>query len=221
LDRTLKSLPIEIRLQSSKLTQRGGPNPKCDEHEKFETVGNGDGGGVTCAPHGDAAVKRMSTMPKIELDKKIPIQGTVVMDQANTVLSELVAAGAITAEERARMTLAACPRREQDLLAPFASNGRFHGLVIEHCSTSVAPDTAWTEYERDKNAVALARKRPLFFRVIFVPSLAQSLASNRTAKERQEFADRMEVGLRQRLEGVPARVDHLVSIIVLATQETK
>jgi hypothetical protein len=35
------------------------------------------GGGVTCAPHGDAAVKRMSTMPKIELDKKIPIQGTV------------------------------------------------------------------------------------------------------------------------------------------------
>jgi hypothetical protein len=53
-----------------------------------------------------------------------------------------VAAGAITAEERGRMTIAACPRREQDLLAPFACDGRFQGLAVEYSDTLSVPDPA-------------------------------------------------------------------------------
>jgi hypothetical protein len=98
-----------------------------------------------------------------------------MMDHANAVLSDLVTAGLITAEERGRMTLASCPRRERDLLAPFSGNKPFRHLLVEHCTTSVVADKAWDEYRQDKDAEALAKKRARFFRAIFVPSLAQRL----------------------------------------------
>src|SRR5215469_814446 len=75
-----------------------------------------------------------------------------IMNHANTVLSELVVAGLITAEELGRMTLASCPRRERDLLAPFAEHGQFQGVVVEHSSTTLGADTAWDEYQLDKDA---------------------------------------------------------------------
>jgi hypothetical protein len=101
------------------------------------------------------------------------------MDHANAVLSELVTAGLITAEERGRMTLGSCPRRQRDLLAPFAGHKQFKGLAVEHCTTSVGADAAWAEYQLDKDAEALARKRAPFFRAIFLPSLRQALRPSR------------------------------------------
>ena len=139
-----------------------------------------------------------------------------IMDIANETLAELVASGFVTAEERSRMALAGCPRRESDLLAPFARDGQFEALVVEHCSIAHPPDTAWIEYERDKDAMALATKRALFFRVIFVPSLAEGLAPGRSAQDRQAFADRLEEGIRRRLIDRPARIDHLTGMIVVA-----
>jgi hypothetical protein len=141
-----------------------------------------------------------------------------IMDHANAVLSELVTTGLITAEQRGRMTLASCPRRQRDLLAPFARHGQFKGLRVERCTTSVGADTGWAEYELDKDAEALARKRALFFRAIFVPSLAQALRTSRGAEERQAFGAALEAGLRRRLVDCPTRVDHLVGMIVLAKQ---
>jgi hypothetical protein len=144
-----------------------------------------------------------------------------MMDHANAVLSELVTTSLITAEERARMTLASCPRRERDLLAPFARHGQFKGLRVERSTTSVGADTAWAEYELDKNPETLARKRALFFRAIFVPSLTQALRPGRGAEERQQFSATLEAGLRRRLVDYPARIDHLVGMIVLAKQGTE
>jgi S-adenosylmethionine-dependent carboxyl methyltransferase len=141
-----------------------------------------------------------------------------IMDHANAVLSELVTAGLITAEERRRMTLASCPRRQRDLLAPFAKHKQFRRLLVEHCTTSVVADKAWDEYQLDKDAEALARKRAQFFRAIFVPSLAQALAPSRGPEERQAFGAALEAGLRRRLVDYPTRVDHLVGMIVLAMQ---
>ncbi|HKN28234.1 MAG TPA: hypothetical protein VJY34_10245 [Roseiarcus sp.] len=139
----------------------------------------------------------------------------MVMNPANAVLSELVDAGVITAEERGHMTIAACPRRQSDLLAPFARREEFHRLVVEHCSTSVVTDHSWAEYEIDKDAEALARRRALFFRTIFAPSIARALAPSRSAEMREAFVTQLEAGLRQRLTGNPERIDHLVGIIVL------
>jgi SAM dependent carboxyl methyltransferase len=143
-----------------------------------------------------------------------------MMNHANAELFDLVAGGAITDEERARMTIAACPRREQDLLAPFARGGRFHGLVVEHSSTLSVPDPAWIEFQRDGDAAAFARKRAGFFRAVFVPSMSQALASTHNVEERQIFADRLEEGVRRRIAGSPASLENMVGMITLHKQAT-
>jgi len=141
-----------------------------------------------------------------------------LMDHANAVLTELVDAGVVSVEERSRMTIASCPRRERDLLAPFTERGQFMGLTVEHISTRDIPDGMWTDYALDGDAMALASKRALFFRVIFVPSIVQALAVTRSGEERRAFADRLEEGVRQRLARAPARINSLVGTIVLAKQ---
>jgi hypothetical protein len=156
-------------------------------------------------------------LPSLADDGSIGLAG--IMDHADAVLLELVTTGLITAEERGRMTLASCPRRERDLLAPFAGCGDFKGLALEHCTTSEGADAAWDEYQLDKDVEALARKRALFFRAIFVPSLAQALGPSRSPEERQAFGAALEAGLVRRLVDYPTRMDHLVGMIVLAKQE--
>jgi hypothetical protein len=141
-----------------------------------------------------------------------------MMNHANAELFDLVAAGAITADERGRMTIAACPRREKDLLAPFARDGMFHGLAVEHSSTLSVPDVAWIEFQQDRDAPAFARKRAAFFRAVFVPSMSQALASTRGAAERQMFADRLENGVQRRIAANPASLENMVGIIVLNKQ---
>src|SRR5215469_10461144 len=141
-----------------------------------------------------------------------------IMDHANEVLSELTIAGVITAEERRRMTLASYPRRQRDLLVPFADHGQFQGLVVEHCATLPVADTAWDEYQLNRDPEELARKRAGFFRAVFVPSLAQALGPSRGTKERQAFSAALEAGLERRLVECPTRIDHLVGMIVLAKQ---
>lgn len=148
-----------------------------------------------------------------------PTGFATLMNQANSVLSDLVVKGLIRAEERGRMTLASCPRRERDLLAPFARNQQFQGLTVEHCVTSVVADTAWEEYLGDKDAEALAGKRARFFRAIFTPSLAQALRPERGPDERQAFSTALEAGLRARLVGHPAPIEILAGRIVLAKQK--
>jgi hypothetical protein len=143
------------------------------------------------------------------------------MDHANAELAEMVADGAISVEERGRMTIAACPRCEQDLLAPFARDGQFQGLVVEHSSTHPVPDTAWIAFVQDNDAESLARKRALFFRVIFVPSLSQALLPTRSPKERTAFADRLEEGMRRRVVDNPASLENMVGIIALNKQGAK
>jgi SAM dependent carboxyl methyltransferase len=72
-----------------------------------------------------------------------------IMDQANAVLAEMLADGAIMAEERVRMVLAAHPRRKCDLLAPFARHGHFQHLSVEDFEMPELPDAAWIDYEPD------------------------------------------------------------------------
>jgi hypothetical protein len=141
-----------------------------------------------------------------------------IMDQANAVLGEMVIAGAITAEERTRMVLRAYPRRKADLLAPFPHDGHFQHLTVEDFEMSVLTDAAWNEYERDGNKENLATKHALFFRAVFMPSLASALTRVRAgdAEALRIFGDRLEVGLKQRVASQPAAMHSLVQTIVLA-----
>jgi len=141
-----------------------------------------------------------------------------LMDQANVVLSDLVARKIVGTQERDQMGLAIYPRSEAELLAPFSRDGKFNGLTVEQCVTLPVPDKVWEEYMRNKDAEALARKRAGFFRAVFAPSLAEALQPNRSPQERADFLAALEDGLRARMVSHPAPADNLVRIIVLAKQ---
>jgi hypothetical protein len=53
-----------------------------------------------------------------------------VIDHGNAVLTEMVDAGAIGADERKQMVLGTYPRRRSELLAPFEQEGRFQNLRV-------------------------------------------------------------------------------------------
>ena len=141
-----------------------------------------------------------------------------IMDQANAVLGEMVADGAITSEERTRMVIGSYPRRKRDLLAPFERDGRFQGLSLEVIEISELPDAAWTDYEQDGNKEALATKHALFFRAIFMPTLASALDRMREgdAEALRVFGDHLEAGLKRRLASQPTAMHSIVQTIVLA-----
>jgi hypothetical protein len=141
-----------------------------------------------------------------------------LMDQANAVLSDLVARKVISTQEREQMGVGIYPRSESELLAPFSSDGHCHGLTVEDCATFPVPDTVWEEYVRDKDPGTLAKKRAGFFRAIFAPSLAQALGPDRHPKERLAFLAALEDGLAARMINYPVPADNVVRIIVLAKQ---
>jgi SAM dependent carboxyl methyltransferase len=141
-----------------------------------------------------------------------------LMDQANVVLSDLVARKIVGTQERDQMGLAIYPRSESELLAPFSSNGQFRGLTAEHCATFSVPDTIWEEYVRDKDPEALAKKRAGFFRAVFAPSLGQALDPKRHPQDRLEFLAALEDGLRARMVSHPVAADNLVRVMVIAKQ---
>lgn len=141
-----------------------------------------------------------------------------VMDQANEVLGEMVADGAITSEERMRMVIPAYPRRKRQLLAPFARDGHFEDLTLEDIVVSELPDGAWTDYEQDGNTQTLATKQALFFRSVFMPSLASALDRVRSgdAESLCAFGDGLEAGLKRRLASQPKAMHSLVQTMILA-----
>ena len=98
-----------------------------------------------------------------------------LLDDANMVLQEMVNDGVLNSEERARMVVPTHPRRRGDLLAPFAGGRAFQELAVEDFVMSEVADSAWDQYERDGNKDCLINKRALFFRSVFVPSLACAL----------------------------------------------
>jgi long-chain acyl-CoA synthetase len=141
-----------------------------------------------------------------------------LMDLANSVLADMVGEGAIRAEERARMALGSCPRRRRDLLAPFDSEGRFAGLIVESCELSSLAEPAWAQYTRDGNKEELATKRARLFRATFAPSLASALTAAGNGAGRA-FADRLEKGLQRRLANHQAPAHTFVQTMVLSKQE--
>ena len=144
-----------------------------------------------------------------------------IFDHANAALEEMVADGAITSEERSRMTLQAHPRRKRDLLAPFERTADFQQLTVEDFAMSEVSDAAWDQYARDKDKEALTTKRTLFFRSIFVPSLACALSPARAGDGEAfaTFADQMDQRLKQRLASQPAEMRSFVQTILLSKKK--
>jgi SAM dependent carboxyl methyltransferase len=144
-----------------------------------------------------------------------------IMDHANAVLVEMVEDGAITADEYERMVLGVWPRRSQDLRVPFASDGRFHDLIVESCETTPLSDAAWADYQRDGNLADLVNKHATYYRATFAPSLASALRLAHKPETCRAFSESLEHKLRQRLVREPTPINSLVETIVLAKQDVR
>jgi hypothetical protein len=140
-----------------------------------------------------------------------------LFEQANEVLKDMVADGAITDDDRAHMVLGAYPRRRSQLLAPFAENVQFQGLTVEHCELSVLPDAAWADYERGTNKQLLVTRQSRFFRSVFAPSLATVIADE---ERRNAFPGRLEEKLSRRLAERPTPFHSFVQTMVLAKRNS-
>jgi DNA-binding transcriptional regulator/RsmH inhibitor MraZ len=136
---------------------------------------------------------------------------------ANEVVAEMVGESAITADDRTRMVLGTYPRCRSQLLAPFAADGQFRRLTVEHCELFVVPDVAWTDYERDGNKLLLLNRHAAFFRAVFVPSLASAVADE---AKRRLFPDRLEEKLKRRLAERPIPFHSFVQTMVLAKRSS-
>ena len=147
-----------------------------------------------------------------------PGSGTceAIGDHADAVIAGMVKEGAISATERSRMVPACWLRQKHDYLAPFARDGRFLNLTVEHCESMPQADAVWEHYERDGNAESLAIKYAAFFRATFLPSLSAALTRADDPEACRSFADRFEGGLRQRLLREPTPTNSRVDTVVIA-----
>ena len=109
-------------------------------------------------------------------------------------------------------------RRKRDLLAPFGANGEFQQLTVESCEMFELPDPAWTDYQHDGDKEAVISKHALFFRSIFVPSLASALTRVREgdAEVVAAFSNQVEQRLKRRLASHPAPMHSFVQTVILA-----
>jgi long-chain acyl-CoA synthetase len=141
-----------------------------------------------------------------------------LMDEANFVLADMVAEGAIRAVERAHMVVGTCPRRTRELLMPFNRDGQFQGLTVECCELATLADPTWAAYEQDGNEEAMASKRARIFRATFAPSLACGLIDPDGSSK---FAAHLENALARRLMSKLVPFNNLVQMMVLAKQNGK
>lgn len=142
-----------------------------------------------------------------------------VMDRAISVLDEMAEEGSIKPQEREQMALGVYPRRREDLLEPF-EEGHFNGLRVEHLEIFNLPDTFWADYERDGDKQSLATRQSLFFRAVFMPTLATALEQVRAGSTEalRNFGDRLQAGLTRRLMDRPHPMHSLVQVLVLAKE---
>jgi hypothetical protein len=131
----------------------------------------------------------------------------------------MVADGAITTDERARMLLLSYPRRKSELLAPFAQAGQFEGLAVEQFEAHTVPDPDWPQYEHDRNGGKLAAKHAGFYRATFMPSLASALEPSRGANGRQQFIDRLADGLKRRLAEDPVPLRVVAQVLLMSKRD--
>jgi len=142
--------------------------------------------------------------------------GQAIAEHADAVIAEMVRDGAISANERSRMVVACWLRLEHEYLAPFQRDGRFLNLTVEHCESTPQADPVWEQYQRDRDAEALAIKHAAFFRATFLPTLVAALTHADDPEARAAFADRFERGLRQRLTREPTPTNSRGDTIVIA-----
>ena len=139
-----------------------------------------------------------------------------LIEAVHHVLGELVAAGLVTTEERAAMTVPIVGRIAKDLLAPFMPKGRFEGLSVEHLDISDAEDRFWHQFQTDQDAAGFGARWAAFLRAAVFGVLVTGLAGGAHDPRAGEFCDQLETGVARRLAAKPEPIKITLAWVVLA-----
>jgi SAM dependent carboxyl methyltransferase len=142
-----------------------------------------------------------------------------VLDAMYGALIDLVDEGFLRPDEVRRMAIPTVGRSRADLEAPFAGNGRFAGLAIEHVEVFLGDDRIWSEVERDRDAAALGARWAAFARASVFPTLALGLDGGRDDPRAAAFSDMLERAMAARLAAAPERMVIPLGRIALVKQE--
>nr|WP_237165958.1 class I SAM-dependent methyltransferase [Mycolicibacterium peregrinum] len=128
-------------------------------------------------------------------------------------LTELIAAGVVTAEEATRMSLPIAGRRAADFTAPFAPSGRFERLEIQHVELIDAEDRIFNAYRSDKDAGAFGTRWADFLRFTAFADLGATLEGG--PDRLTVFYDRLHAGIAARLSAEPEEMRIPIAAVVL------
>jgi hypothetical protein len=98
----------------------------------------------------------------------------------------------LSPEEARRMALPIVGRSRAEFIEPFAQDGKFAGLAIEHFEFYYGKDTIWETYQTDRNAGAFGAAWAGFARAAAFPTLALGLHGGRNDPRAPIFLTRME-----------------------------
>jgi hypothetical protein len=121
-------------------------------------------------------------------------------------LAVMVREKVVTASEVLGMAIPSVGRSKAELTAPFAPKNRFAGLTVEHLEIVDAEDQYWTRFQKHVNADTFAAQWTAFARRSVFPTLMAVLQGGPHGPHAEEFAARLESGLRRRLATNPRRI---------------
>ncbi|TPG37118.1 SAM-dependent methyltransferase [Mycolicibacterium hodleri] len=137
-------------------------------------------------------------------------------------LSELVAKGLLTADERNGMSIPTFGRRARDFLAPFAPSGTFEKSSITHLEVFDAEDRFYDQYRVDKDAKSFGARWAAFSRASVFPTLAAAMYDGGRPDRRGRrgrFLDELEAGIATRLAADPKRMQIPLAQLVVEKKQ--
>ena len=130
-------------------------------------------------------------------------------------LDEVAASGLLSADEMERMCIPTVGRRAGDFVAPFAPSGRFEGLEVEHLEVFDGEDRFWNRYRKDSDTTAFGNRWAEFARASVFPALLLALENGAADPRANEFFDRLEAGVAERLTAAPEKMQIPLAHVVL------
>ncbi len=129
-----------------------------------------------------------------------------LLEAIDAELWAMTAEGVVSRDEVLRMAIPSVGRTEAQLTAPFAPKNSFSGLTVEHLEIFDAEDQYWTKFQKGRDAATFVGKWMEFVRTSAFPALRSALDGGPETPHAQRFIERLESGLRERLESDPKPV---------------
>jgi len=120
--------------------------------------------------------------------------------------------GLLSAQEQLRITVPTAPRDPRDIIAPFAADGTFAGMRIDHCEIVRAPDPYWESYQATGDAAVFAECCTGMMRAFSGPTVVNALDAD---DEREALVDELFDRFRRHIAAAPQQHEHYLAVVMV------